>query len=119
MKYGARNQIKAKVSSVKNGDIMSLIKFDITDPAVMSSVITNESAEDLKLKPGDEVQLIVKAIHVIPVKNRQTSRHFSNTFFLLITIFPYTMMSLNKKNCLGFGFLRHIFVRTPSPTNTL
>lgn len=27
-------------------------------------------------------------------------------------------MSLNKKNCLGFGLLRHIFVKTPSPTNT-
>jgi len=68
MKYGAKNQIKAKVSSVKSGEIMSLIKFDITAPTLMSSVITNESVEHLELKPGDEVQLIVKAIHVIPVK---------------------------------------------------
>lgn len=28
-------------------------------------------------------------------------------------------MSLNKKNCLVFGFFLHIFVRTPSPTRTL
>lgn len=27
-------------------------------------------------------------------------------------------MSLNKKNCLGFGFLRQILVNTPSPTKT-
>lgn len=27
-------------------------------------------------------------------------------------------MSLNRKNCLAFGFFRHIFVSTPSPTNT-
>lgn len=27
-------------------------------------------------------------------------------------------MSLNKKNCLGLGFLRQILVNTPSPTNT-
>lgn len=40
------------------------------------------------------------------------------TFFLFISIFPYTRMSLNKKNCLGFGFFRQIFVSTPSPTNT-
>jgi hypothetical protein len=40
------------------------------------------------------------------------------TFFLLISIFPYTKISLNKKNCLGFGFLRQILVKTPSPTNT-
>lgn len=41
-----------------------------------------------------------------------------HTFFLFIIIFPYTKMSLNKKNCLGLGFLRQILVNTPSPTNT-
>lgn len=39
-------------------------------------------------------------------------------FFLLITMLPYTRISLNKKNCLAFGRLRHIFVSTPSPTKT-
>jgi len=68
MKYGARNLIKAKVKSVKKGDIMSLVKFDVTDPAVMSSVLTTESAEALELKPNDEVYLVIKAIHVLPVK---------------------------------------------------
>uniref|UniRef100_A0A224Y505 Uncharacterized protein n=1 Tax=Panstrongylus lignarius TaxID=156445 RepID=A0A224Y505_9HEMI len=34
-------------------------------------------------------------------------------------MFPYTRMSLNKKNCLALGFFLHIFVRTPSPTSTL
>jgi molybdopterin-binding protein len=32
------------------------------------SVTTTESVEALGLKVGDEVQLIVKAIHVLPVK---------------------------------------------------
>ncbi|NLF98110.1 MAG: TOBE domain-containing protein [Candidatus Riflebacteria bacterium] len=68
MKYGARNLIKAKVNSVKKGDVMSLVKFDVTDPAVMSSVLTTESAEALELKPNDEVYLVIKAIHVLPVK---------------------------------------------------
>jgi molybdate transport system regulatory protein len=68
MKYGARNLIKAKVKSVKKGDVMSLVKFDVTDPAVMSSVLTTESAEALELKPNDEVYLVIKAIHVLPVK---------------------------------------------------
>jgi len=40
------------------------------------------------------------------------------TFFLLMTIFPYTRMSLKRKNCRAFGFFRHILVRTPSPTST-
>ena len=68
MKYGARNQIKARVTSVKKGDVMSLVKFDLTNPAQMASVLTTESLEHLNLKVGDELELIVKAIHVLPVK---------------------------------------------------
>ncbi len=69
MKYGARNQIKAKVTSIKKGDIMSLVKFQITDPAEAASVLTTESVADLKLRKGDEVTLVIKAIHVLPVKD--------------------------------------------------
>jgi molybdopterin-binding protein len=68
MKYGARNTIRAKVKSVKKGDIMSLLKFDIVGPVEMASVLTTESVEELALKPGEEIQLIIKAIHVLPVK---------------------------------------------------
>ncbi|MBX9949347.1 MAG: TOBE domain-containing protein [Candidatus Obscuribacterales bacterium] len=66
--YGARNKITAKVTSVKNGDIMSLVKFDVASPAHMASVLTTESLEEMGLKIGDEVELVVKAIHVLPVK---------------------------------------------------
>jgi molybdate transport system regulatory protein len=69
MQYGARNRIKAKVKSVKEGDVMSLVKFDVTAPTEMASVLTTESAEDLDLQVGDEVELVVKAIHVLPVKD--------------------------------------------------
>jgi molybdopterin-binding protein len=68
MRYGARNQIRAKVTSVKKGDVMSLVKFDVTAAHEMASVLTSESVEDLALKPGDEVLLVVKAIHVLPVR---------------------------------------------------
>jgi molybdate transport system regulatory protein len=68
MKHGARNQLTGKVTSIKIGDVMSLIKFEVKAPAQMASVITSESVTDLNLKVGDEVQLIVKAIHVLPVK---------------------------------------------------
>lgn len=37
MKYGARNLIKAKVKSVKKGDVMSLVKFDVSSPVEMAS----------------------------------------------------------------------------------
>ncbi|MEM9488474.1 MAG: TOBE domain-containing protein [Myxococcota bacterium] len=68
MKYGARNKIKAKVTSTKSGEVMSLIKFEVVGPADMASVLTTESAQELGLEVGDEVALVVKAIHVLPVK---------------------------------------------------
>ena len=69
MKYGARNKIVAKVTSIKSDPVMSLVKFDVTTATPqMASVITTESVQDLKLKVGDTVQLIIKAIHVLPVK---------------------------------------------------
>lgn len=69
MKYGARNNIKAKVKSIQTGDVMSMVKFEVTLPADMASVMTTESLQDLQLQVGDEVQLIVKAIHVLAVKD--------------------------------------------------
>jgi len=69
MKYGARNQISAKVTDVKRGDVMSLVKFEVAVPAAMASVITTESLDDLAMKPGDTVRLVIKAIHVLPVRD--------------------------------------------------
>ena len=68
MKYGARNNVSATVTSVKKGDVMSLVKFEVKVPAQMASVLTTESLEHLGLEVGDEVQLVVKAINVLPVK---------------------------------------------------
>jgi molybdopterin-binding protein len=68
MKYGARNQIRAKVKSINKGDVMSLVKFTVTYPHDMASVLTTESVNHLKFKEGEELQLIIKAIHVLPVK---------------------------------------------------
>jgi molybdopterin-binding protein len=68
MEYGARNKIAAKVKSIKKGDVMSLVKYKVIKPSEMASVLTTESVEDLDLKVGDEVQLIIKAVHVLPVK---------------------------------------------------
>jgi molybdate transport system regulatory protein len=68
MKYGARNNLKAKVKSIKTGDIMALVKFDLTKPGKLASVLTTESVKDMGLKVGDKVQLVIKAIHVLPVK---------------------------------------------------
>lgn len=68
MRYGARNRVRAKVKAVKTGDVMSIVKFEVTEPGEMSSVLTTESVEHLNLQVGEEVHLVIKAIHVLPVK---------------------------------------------------
>ena len=47
---------------------MSIVKFEVTSPPEMASVLTTESLQDLNIKAGDEVKLIIKAINVLPVK---------------------------------------------------
>ena len=68
MKAGARNQLKGKVTAIKRGDVMAQIKFAIPAVAVMGSVITVDSLDEMDLKVGDEVLLFVKAVNVLPVK---------------------------------------------------
>ena len=68
MKYGARDNVTANVTSITSDKVMSLVKFEVTVPARMASVLTTESLTDLDLKVGDTVQLVIKAINVLPVK---------------------------------------------------
>ena len=68
MKYGARNIILARVKSIRSDEIMSLVKFEVNGPVEMGSVLTTESVQDLNLKVGDTIQLVIKAINVLPVK---------------------------------------------------
>lgn len=39
MRYGARNKLTAKVTSVKKGDVMALVKLQVTGPGEMASVL--------------------------------------------------------------------------------
>jgi molybdate transport system regulatory protein len=68
MKYGVRNSLKAIVTNVKQGDVMSQISCRLTEPGVITSVLTTDSVREMDLKEGDQIFLLVKAIHVIPAK---------------------------------------------------
>lgn len=49
---------------------MSLVKFDAISPNEISSALTTKSVEDLQIAPGDETELEIRAIHVLPVKEQ-------------------------------------------------
>jgi len=44
------------------------VKFEVTASPALASVLTTESVQDPGLRVGDKVSLIIKAIHVLPVK---------------------------------------------------
>jgi molybdopterin-binding protein len=68
MKISARNVVKGKVESVSEGAIMSSIKVKIENPELLTAIITKESEQELELKEGDEVYLIIKSTEVMVAK---------------------------------------------------
>ncbi len=68
MKVGARNRIVGKVTEVKKGSVMAQVKVEVQAPARVQSVMTVESLDELGLKPGDQVEVIVKAVNVLLAK---------------------------------------------------
>jgi len=68
MKYGARNQIVGKVERIKKGSLMCQVEVGVKHPVGLTSVMTLDSLKDLGLKKGDKVRVVVKAIHVLLVR---------------------------------------------------
>jgi molybdopterin-binding protein len=68
MKYGAKNQLIGTVKEIKRGSVMGQVNLKITAEASMSSVLTLESLEDLDIKEGDQLRILVKAVNVMLVK---------------------------------------------------
>jgi molybdopterin-binding protein len=68
VKYGARNQIEGVITSIKKGDVMGQVSLEIPAGSKMGSVMTVDSLNDLNLKVGDKVKVIVKAISVLLVR---------------------------------------------------
>jgi molybdopterin-binding protein len=60
----ARNQLKGKITEVLLGDVMAHVTVQVGQNQI-ESVITRKSADELKLKKGDEVTVTVKATEVM------------------------------------------------------
>jgi molybdopterin-binding protein len=65
MKLSTRNQIKGKVAQIVKGAVMAKVKIDIGGGNVITSTITVDAVNDLKLKKGDEVTALIKASSVM------------------------------------------------------
>ena len=65
MKLSARNVIQGKVVAVTKGATTAHVKVELAADLTMTSAITNEAVDDLGLKVGDSVSVIVKSSDVI------------------------------------------------------
>jgi molybdopterin-binding protein len=64
MALSARNQLPGTIQEIQIGDIMAHVVVKVGDNLV-ESVITRNSAEDLGLKKGDSVKVVVKSTEVM------------------------------------------------------
>ena len=64
MPLSARNQLIGKVTEVHLGDIMAHVMVRV-GKSVVESVITRKSAEELDLKKGDAVTVVIKSTEVM------------------------------------------------------
>jgi molybdopterin-binding protein len=69
MKLSARNVLKGKVLEVKRGQTTAHVKLDVGGGIVISSSITMEALDELKLKQGDAAYAVIKASDVIVARD--------------------------------------------------
>jgi molybdopterin-binding protein len=65
MRISARNQIKGTVVEVTKGATTSHVRVDIGNGQIVTSAITNEAVDDLAIKAGGKVTVVVKASDVM------------------------------------------------------
>jgi len=65
MKISARNILKGKVKQIKAGAVNTEVILELPGGAEIVSIITKESAQNLKLAKGKTVYAIIKASNVM------------------------------------------------------
>jgi molybdopterin-binding protein len=68
MALSARNQLPGIVDEIQFGSIMAHVTVKVGENLI-ESVITRTSAEELKLKKGDSVRVVVKSTEVMIQKD--------------------------------------------------
>jgi molybdopterin-binding protein len=68
MALSAGNQLRGIVEETKPGDIMAHVVVKVGDKLI-ESVITRTSAEELALKKGDPVRVVIKSTEVMIQKD--------------------------------------------------
>ncbi len=65
MKISARNILPGRVVAVTKGATTAHVKVELSDGLMVTSSITNEAIDDLVLKVGDIVSVVIKSSDVM------------------------------------------------------
>jgi 2-haloalkanoic acid dehalogenase type II len=65
MRLSARNVLKGKVIEVKKGATTAHVRIQLPGGAIITSSITNEAVEELRLATGDDAYAVIKASDVM------------------------------------------------------
>ncbi len=68
MALSARNQLPGVVEEIQTDNIMAHVVVKVGDN-VIESIITRHSADELKIKKGDRVKVVVKSTEVMIQKD--------------------------------------------------
>jgi molybdopterin-binding protein len=64
MALSARNQLRGRITKITIGDIMAHVVVKL-GKITIESVITRQSAKEMKLKKGDSVEVVIKSTEVM------------------------------------------------------
>jgi len=65
MKLSARNQLKGTIVELKKGATTAHVTVEIAGGNLVTSSITNEAVDDLRLEQGQKVIVVIKASDVM------------------------------------------------------
>lgn len=68
MQVGARNKWDGEVVEIKRGAVMCQVIARLPGGAHAESVMTLDSVDEMGLKVGDKIQVVVKAVNVLFMK---------------------------------------------------
>jgi molybdate transport system regulatory protein len=71
LKISARNRLKGVVKEVEKGAVAAKVKIKINKPVIITALISKEAVEELNIKPGDNVEAVIKATEVMVAKERE------------------------------------------------
>ena len=75
LRLSARNQLRATLTDVHHGEVMSTVKAVLGDGQPLTAAITKDAAADFDLAPGDPVMVIIKSTEVIVATGFASEAH--------------------------------------------